>query len=254
MNLFESGAALTANTGLSNRQTVLEYAQQTGVAVLVNRPLNAMTAPHGGVLRLADLPLEEAHVDIARQFNAVESLEKEYRESVAPAIQHAEQGMTPAEFFNWTHELRRVRPEIQGLEHWEQIEHHMIAPQVNQALQTLSRHLSGAEAEQWEAWRDRYIPELLTLLRGLRCEATERSRVRTASVAAVIDPLLPTPRRADSLSQKALWILASTPGVTCVLNGMRTLHYVDDALAVLRWELFKDVRRVYENIKTIVFH
>jgi aryl-alcohol dehydrogenase-like predicted oxidoreductase len=162
--------------------------------------------------------------------------------------------MTPAEFFNWAQELQRVRPQIQGLEHWEQIEHHMIAPQVNQALQTLSRHLSGAVSEQWEAWRDRYIPELLTLLRGLRREATERSRTRTASIAAAIDPLLPALHRSDSLSRKALWILVSTPGVTCVLNGMRTAHYVNDALAVLRWEPLTHVKPVYETVKTIVFH
>jgi hypothetical protein len=34
---------------------------------------------------------------------------------------------------------------------------------------------------------------------------------------------------------------------------MRTPHYVDDALAVLRWERLKEVRPVYETVKTIVF-
>jgi aryl-alcohol dehydrogenase-like predicted oxidoreductase len=247
MNLFESGAMLTANTGPSNRQTVLEYAQLMGVAVLVNRPLNAMPALQNGMLRLANLPLKDEPVDIARQLGAVESLEQEYRKSIAPAIQPAGQGMTPAEFFNWAHELQRMRPQIQGLEHWEQIEHHMIAPQVNQVLQTVSRHLSGIVSEEWEAWRDRYVPELLTLLRGFRREATERSHARTAVVASTIEPLLSAAHCADSLSRKALWILASTP-------GMRTPHYVDDALAVLRWEPLKEVRPVYETVKTIALH
>ncbi|HRB17121.1 MAG TPA: hypothetical protein PK224_15095, partial [Nitrospira sp.] len=61
-----------------------------------------------------------------------------------------------------------------------------------------------------------------------------------------IDPLLPEERRKASLSQKALWILASTPGVTSVLNGMRTPAYVDDALQILRWEPLSDSRRVYD--------
>ena len=254
MNLFESEAASNANTGPSNQQTVLEYAQRMGVAVFVNRPLNAMPAPQSSLLRLADLPLEDAPVDVVRQLETVEVLERDYRETIAPAIQHAGQRMTPTEFFNWAHELQRVRPQIQGLEHWEQIEQHMIAPQVNQVLQTLQRHLSGAVSERWEAWRDRYLPELLTLLRGVRREATERSRARTASVARAIDPVLPASHRADSLSRKALWILASTPGVTCVLNGMRATDYVDDALAVLRWEPLKDVRFVYDKVKAVTFH
>ena len=253
MNLFESGAALTPNTGTSNQQTVLDYARETGIAVLVNRPLNAMPAPRSGMLRLANLPLEDVPVDIARQLDAVGSLEKEYRETIAPAVQHGGQGMTPAEFFSWAQELQRVRPQIQGLEHWEQIEHRMIAPQVNQVLQTISRQLTGTVSEQWEAWRARYIPELLTLLRGLRREATERSRARTGTVTTAIDPLLPALRRSHSLSRKVLWILASTPGVTCVLNGMRTPSYVEDALAVLRWEPLHNVRAVYEKVKGVAF-
>ena len=253
MNLFESGAALLPNTGASNQQTVLAYAQEAGIAVLVNRPLNAMLAQRSGILRLADLLLEDAPVEIARQLDVVGNLEKEYRETIAPAIQHDGHGMMPAEFFGWAQELRRVRPQVQSLEHWEQIEHRTIAPQINQVLQTISRQLTGTLSEQWEAWRDRYIPELLTLLRGLRREATERSRARTGAVTNAIDPLLSISRLPHSLSRKALWILASTPGVTCVLNGMRTPSYVEDALAVLRWEPLKDVRVVYEKLKGVAF-
>jgi len=251
MNLFESGAALTANTGAARRQTVLEYAQQAGVAVLVNRPLNAMPAPHSGIMRLADLPLEDAPIDVVRQLDAVGTLEQEYRDSIAPAMQPSTQGTAPAEFFNWSHELQRVRPQIQGLEHWEQLERQMIAPQVNQAIQTLSRRLTGEPSERWEAWRERYVPELLALLRGMRREATERSRARTAAVTRALDPLLPEARRRSTLSRKALWILAWTPGVTCVLNGMRTPHYVDDTLALLKWEPSKDVIQVYERMSTV---
>lgn len=251
MNLFESGAALTANTGAAGRQTVLECAQQAGVAVLVNRPLNAMPAPQSGIVRLAALPLEDAPIDVVRQLDAVGTLEQEYRDSIAPAMQQAKQGTAPAEYFNWSQELQRVRPQIQGLEHWEQLERQMIAPQVNQAIQTLSRHLTGEPSERWEAWRERYVPELLALLRGMRREATERSRARTAAVSHAIDPLLPERHRQDTLSRKALWILARTPGVTCVLNGMRTPHYVDDTLAILKWEPFTDVIRVYERMNTL---
>jgi uncharacterized protein YyaL (SSP411 family)/aryl-alcohol dehydrogenase-like predicted oxidoreductase len=250
MNLFESGAAMTANTGDSNRQTVLDYAQQAGVAVLANRPLNSMPTRHSGMVRLADLPLEDAPIDVARQLDAVGAIEQEYRDSIAPAVQYDGQGAVPAEFFNWSQELRALRPKIQGLEHWEHIEHQMIAPRVNQVLQTLPRQLTEALLEHWEAWRDRYIPELLALLRGLRREATERSRARTAAVARAIDPLLPESRRAESLSRKSLWVLVGTPGVTCVLNGMRTPQYVDDALAVLRWGAPPQTRAVYEQVKT----
>jgi hypothetical protein len=250
MNLYEAGALAMPNTGMDQRETVLEVAQREGIAVLVNRPLNAMPTKTSGVLRLADFPLEGDPVDFDRQCRTVAALEEEYRKAIAPALQLSGQGMAPADFFTWAVELTRVRPQIQGLEHWEQIEQQMIAPHVNQVMQALSRHLTGTAAAQWEAWRDRYVPQLLTLLRGLRREATERSRAKTASVSSALDPLLPEARREESLSRKALWVLASTPGVTSVLNGMRSRDYVEDSLVILRWEPVPAVKPLYEVVRS----
>jgi aryl-alcohol dehydrogenase-like predicted oxidoreductase len=249
MNLYEAGALVRPDAGVDQRETVLDAAQQEGIAVLVNRPLNAMPTKKSGVLRLADFPIDGDPVDFDQQCGAVSALENEYRATIAPALQHSGQGMAPADYFTWAVELTRVRPQIQGLEHWEQIEHQMIAPHVNQVMQALSRHLTGTAAEQWEAWRDRYLPQLLTLLRGLRREATERSRAKTASVSAILDPLLPESRRKESLSRKALWILTSTPGVTCVLNGMRSPAYVDDSLAIMGWEPLTGVMRAFNALE-----
>jgi hypothetical protein len=219
--------------------------------VLVNRPLNAMPAKGGGVLRLAEFPIDGDPVDFDRQQQIVAVLEDEYRKMIAPAIPHSGQGMAPAEFFQWALELARVRSQIQGLEHWEQIEQHMIGPHVNQVIQAITRQVTGEIADRWEDWRERYVPELLTLLRGLRREATERSRAGTAAIAAAIDPLLPESRRRESLSRKALWVLVSTPGVSCVLTGMRSAAYVEDALAVLEWEPVSAVRPIYEKLKEV---
>jgi aryl-alcohol dehydrogenase-like predicted oxidoreductase len=249
MNLYEAGALVMSNTGVDQHETVLEVAHREQIAVLVNRPLNAIPTKKSGVLRLADFPLEGDPVDFDRQCQMVAALEEEYRKTIAPALQHSGQGMAPADFFTWAVELTRVRPQIQGLEHWEQIEHQMIAPHINQVMQTLTRHLTGKAAEQWEAWRDRYVPQLLTLLGGLRREATERSHAKTASVSAILDPLMPEARRTESLSRKALWVLASTPGVTSVLNGMRTRDYVNDSLAILRWEPALTIKPLYEAVR-----
>jgi uncharacterized protein len=251
MNLFESGAWATANTGIEQKETVLQQARRQQVAILVNRPLNAMRIRGAGVWRLADFLLEGDPVDIEAQIRIVGMLESEYRTELALAIPHSGEGTAPVDFFNWAAELAQIRPNLQGLEHWEQIEHQMIAPHVNQVLQAIPRLLNGAVAERWEAWRDRYIPPLLTLLRGLRREATEKSQARTGKIMVAIDSLLPTHRRMESLSRKALWVLASTPGVTCVLNGMRTSRYVDDSLAVLGWESLKEPVSVYKQAKQV---
>lgn len=251
MNLFESGALLTPNCGEENRQTVLDQAKAAGLAVLLNRPLNAMQPKRGGMVRLAELPLEPSTVAFEAQRDLLATLEEEYRRTIAPSVTHAGQGMPPAEYFNWAAELDKLRPRIQSLEHWEQIESQMIAPHINQVLRALTQHLRGELGDQWQSWRERYIPELLTLLKELRREATVKSREKASAIAAAIDPLLPETKRKESLSRKALWVLASTPGVTCVLNGMRTQAYAEDSAGILGWAPLPDPRPIYEALRKL---
>ncbi|MGH7254894.1 MAG: hypothetical protein ACREI3_03870, partial [Nitrospirales bacterium] len=52
--------------------------------------------------------------------------------------------------------------------------------------------------------------------------------------------------RREPLSRKALWVLSSTPGVTCVLNGMRTRAYAEDSLGILQWSPLPEVRPMYD--------
>ena len=46
-------------------------------------------------------------------------------------------------------------------------------------------------------------------------------------------------------------VLASTPGVPCVLNGMRTPAYVDDTLGILSWTLLDDVLPIYQATQNL---
>src|SRR5205085_773200 len=57
--------------------------------------------------------------------------------------------------------------------------------------------------------------------------------------------LQPAERRGESLSRKALWVVASTPGISSVLVGMRDPEYVRDATAVLSWPPLADPAAVY---------
>ena len=59
--------------------------------------------------------------------------------------------------------------------------------------------------------------------------------VTGAPVTSLLDSSLPEEVRAATPSQKALHVVTSAPGVSCVLVGMRRPAYVDDATVVLRW-------------------
>lgn len=63
-------------------------------------------------------------------------------------------------------------------------------------------------------------------------------------IRAAIEPHLPLELRGESLSRLALDFVASTPGVTCVLNGMRNPAYVADAVGMMTLLPIPDVTAV----------
>jgi len=241
MNLFETGPAFERKEeGL----TVLEAARAAGIGVLVNRPLNAMAGQ--GMVRLADPPPIEEPVPFDRAVAEVERIEEEFRARFAPHLRVPEDSLPPDRFFRWAEEIRDMIPHLQGLSHWRQIQGGGIVPAVTATLASLDRALIGESEAAWKEWRGGYVPALETLLRAAAARAAGRSRDEAAAVSAAIDPALPAERRGEPLSRKALWTLASTPGVSCVLTGIRSTAYVDDALAVLAWPPLADPLRVLE--------
>jgi aryl-alcohol dehydrogenase-like predicted oxidoreductase len=249
LNLFESGAVLERNNGPGESDTVLELAQREGIGVLVNRPLNALVGE--GMLRLADFPAEAAAVDLDAQRGALHALEEEFRHELAPGIPLARGSSKPDELFRWSEQLAGVEARLQSLEHWRHIEGEMIVPQVVHVLRALDSGLGPPLANRWRHWRDRYVPELQRLLGALGQRAARQSQTLSDTVSAAIEDRLPAERRSASLSRKSLWVVASTPGVTCVLNGMRSVAYVEDATGVLGWPRLADPLPVYEAARTL---
>jgi hypothetical protein len=249
LNLFESGAVLEQTDGADPGRTVLDTARAAGVGVLVNRPLNAMV--DDGLIRLASVAVPAHALDLGAQLETLRALEAEYRTGVASHLEAGDGGTAPADFFRLSDELGHIAPQVQGLEHWSALESQRVLPPLAQALQALDRHLTGDLGEQWHAWRARYVPEIQKTLGAVRRLAAEKSRARAARLEAVIDPLLPPERRKETLSRKALWVVASTPGVSCVLAGMRDPAYVRDALAVASWPPLADSAAVFRAVREV---
>jgi uncharacterized protein YyaL (SSP411 family)/aryl-alcohol dehydrogenase-like predicted oxidoreductase len=251
MNLFEPGAMLTPNTGPDGRHAALALAAEAGIGVLVNRPLTASAGNR--VIWLADFHVGEEGEDVAPDaaLGRVAALEAEFRGQIASHLQAPQGGMPPADWFRWADQLGALRGRLQGLDHWRQIEEQMIAPMVAQVVHMLDQRLSRPLGEAWQSWRGRYLPELEALLRAFRVRAARESQAVSDAAAVAVNPHLPLARQGEGLSRKALWVLASTPGVSCVLLGMRHPSYVEDAAGVLGWPPLPDVRPIYEAIRQV---
>jgi hypothetical protein len=240
--LVEAGALFERNNGPGLKETVLDTAATAGIAVLANRPLNAFA--NGILVRLADISVEETVLDWEEQLGRVADLEMSFRAEIAPKLQAAPDSLDPGDYFRMAERLKEARRVISGAAHWSQIE-----AQITFALTTvvaaLNQQLEGELAQRWIDWRDGYLGELEDLMRDLSRQAAEKSNTRNSMLRAALDPHLPQERRSESLARKALWTVASTPGVTCALNGMRTVAYVEDSSGMLPWPRLEPVDPVY---------
>ncbi|MBK8999339.1 MAG: DUF255 domain-containing protein [Myxococcales bacterium] len=225
LNLFETGPA---------ERGVLELAAREKIAVLVNRPLNVIAGQE--LVRLADAPILAGAPPIEAALARVAELEQEFRKHLAPRLRTGPGSPPPEALFNWGEQLGRLPAAAQTFAEWSQIEHEVVLPRTHHVLSALDRAMRGEAEQPWRDFRARYAPALEQLLAALGQRAAERSRAFSLRLHAALDPHLPAARRAATLSQKALLVVASQPGVTSVLVGMRRPAYVADACAVLGWE------------------
>ncbi|HYQ01647.1 MAG TPA: aldo/keto reductase [Polyangiaceae bacterium] len=233
LNLLESSAAFEQGGAAS----LLAQAQARGVAVLANRPLNAIRG--GSILRL----VEPNRPEKAPKFDFVRgnllALEREFRETIAPSLELGG-GLEADDLFAWGDRILEIEPRVSSLVQWEEIEAHVIAPELGKVLKGLDHALSGELAERFRDFRGRYLRDLEGLFLAMRNLAADRSAGRLRSVRSGLEAHLEPALSAEPLSRQALVTLRGVPGVSSVLLGARSVPYVDDALAALALPKPKD--------------
>jgi len=226
LNLLES-SALFAPGGA---ESVLDQAQAQGVAVLSNRPLNAIR--DGSILRLAQPIRPERAPKYEFVRGNLLALEREFRETIAPELELGG-GLESDDLFAWGDRILEIEPRVSSLVQWEEIEAHVIAPELGKVLKGLDGALSGELAERFRDFRGRYLRDLEGLFLAMRNLAADRSAGRLRALRSALAAHLEPELGSEPLSRQALVTLRALPGVSSVLLGARSVRYVEDALAAL---------------------
>ncbi len=229
LNLFEHRPA-TAKVG--DEGTVLEQAQKEGLAVIVNRPLNAILGPNR-VLRLADPPAAPNAPALADAAAEVKAIEAVFAQDFAPKIK-VQGGPPPSQIFRWGEELENAPDKLSGVEHWMAMQAQVIGPQIQTLLGQLSQGFKGDVS--FQTWAQRYVDSLNRLLAAVSAELVKKLGAEAEQLKGQMKAHVPARWQSASLSRQALATLLSTAGVTSVLVGMRRKGYVEDALGAVALE------------------
>jgi uncharacterized protein len=232
-NLFETGALDERNTP---EGTALESAVTHDLGVLANRPLNAMSGGsigQGRLVRLADPPRPGAP-------NSDEALRERV---VALAAQEAALAAEAPDV-----EPPRVSDLL--LERWDELTYPQAFQQVFrfEVMGSLGQPPSPEQLAPIQAYQD----ALNALVEPLQARASRQDPQVGEQVRSAIQSQLPAALQGESLSRIALDFVASTPGVTSVLCGMRHPAYVDDAVGVMSLPPIPDVAAVARALRESV--
>jgi len=234
-NLYEDGALFNKNqkkAGLS----VLEFAKEKNLGVLINRPLNSY--PGNRLVRLSDFPLKEktCEGDVKKNFEKLIALEEEISKNLkgVPAGQ-----LMPGKM------LEEEWKFISGIDHWNMIKYNYIIPQTGSMINVLRNNISGKDT-------DCYVEELSRAMDSITDYYHTKSQEESDGIHKKLNKFLPDMVKECTLSQKAVWMLSSLPGVNTVLVGMRQENYVQDIIEMLNIPLSSGGEKLWDKWKGVV--
>lgn len=239
LNLYEKGALIHKNQ-VGDTFNVLEYAYESELGVLVNRPLNALGAE--GLTRLADFPVNDEltkldETQIIAEINLLDLMEEEFLKEHLENLELTDKNKEAVINFMKAGQLLKENWKGFGtIESFNDLKKQYLIPRVNFALTTLisSPKLTDEMKGKLDkiAIQTNKLMSIMDSLYGLLANVNNKGlhlKLNTAVDAADADSF-----KELSLSQKAILFVNSLKEVSCTLVGMRQQKYVDDVTGVLK--------------------
>ena len=231
LNILERGAVLEKNQ--SDGRSVLAFAREKGLGVLINRPLNAFSGNR--LVRLADLRLRDRqpYDEIIRKIRAVIKSETRLWRRLLPDCDFIPEGIRirVKEQLAVGDILKHHWKNFGSYEQWRQAKNNLFLPRVRGVFDYLEQLTEKNEdLAPWINGHAAHLDAAFSAVASLYSAAEAR---RTAEIKRAVSRADRDWDAAGSLSQKAVRAVRSTAGVSSVLVGMRRTPYVENILEEL---------------------
>jgi aryl-alcohol dehydrogenase-like predicted oxidoreductase len=243
-NLFEAGAISMKNQ-INNTETVLELAYKAGLKVLVNRPLNAVTSK--GLVRLAEFKAEPfLEKDFIKQMKLVSLMEDDLiNEKIADEDLSDDDLNKVKKLLTFGKLVDENWKFFGSIEHFNDTVSQLFAPRIDFLTNFFDEKIDD---ENIKDFFGRYIKEVYKLLNFVSNYYKLRADKRSNFINNLINKNLDAKFQDLTLSQKAILLLNSVEGVSCVLVGMRKESYVVDVLKILNETKIDNAKEIIEYV------
>lgn len=247
INILELGPLKTQNTTAqifdgTEEVTTLELASRMNLSVLANRPLNAFPIS-GGIFRLSDR-FNSEEKKLLEVDNIFEELK--HTESALNKILNGWPSVDEQSLFSFTAHgedlLEQITNSVQ-LDHMDMV---FLTPHIAMMRQVLFE-ISEQQPELKESLAmisDNFINQAETLLKALRKKMRKQDAENIQPLELELRDRVPESWKDAPIQQIALNAVASIPGVTSTLCGMRRESYVEDVIQTFEKGDFVDPAQV----------
>jgi aryl-alcohol dehydrogenase-like predicted oxidoreductase len=230
MNLLETGGITEKNQG--KKQSVLEFACEKNLGVLINRPLNAIV--HNRLLRLSEVKStrQTSDKEVTDLIDKLIISEAMLENRILPQL-----GLPPATQSQVVEQLATgavLKQHWQSFgtyERWQELQEYYFFPRVKGVFQLLKQQADLAE--EISSWVNSHWEKLEVLLEAVGSSYRQEAAKRCGQIKNQLASMETEWSEAPTLSQMAIRALRSTAGITTVLVGMRREAYVEDVLEEL---------------------
>ncbi len=244
-NLIESGAFYERNQQ-ENTKTVLEFANERGITVIVNRPLNAITET--GLVRLADFRADQfSREELLKYLEVVVSIEEDFLTGAEANLYLEPKDLKILKSnLNFGEMLKNSWERFGSIEHLNDYIEFSFSYRLHGLIDFFEDKVKD---EHYSEIFDKYVKFVFKVLNLITNYYKEKANLRAKNFHTIIDKHLEKEFHHLTLSQKAVLVINSVPGVDCVLVGARKEVYVDDIKHVLFSEKTKQYSEILSNIK-----
>jgi aryl-alcohol dehydrogenase-like predicted oxidoreductase len=246
LNIFEHGA-VTERNQKRGTQTVMEFCREKQIGVLINRPLNAIVGKQ--LIRLADFPEREVppEDDIDDLTHDLKLQEEEFFKSKFIELDLTSQQRDAVEkLMTLGRNLDGNWRDFQSVEEWQDVSKTVLAPRLQYVFDIL-RPLA-AKDEGLYSTIVQYAETADDIFEHISNIYSNRGHERSEKIHSALNSLLPQEDEALSLSQKAVLLIRSVPGVSSVLVGMRSEEYVDDVVYGLQAKRVENAEAIWQRL------
>ena len=248
LNLFENSAVLEQNH--PSGQSVLQFAREKNLGVLINRPLNAFH--QNKLIRLAEIEgtRRQDFNTIIKKIRAVAKSEGRFWRKILPTLDALPQPMKQRiKDQLCIHEmLKHYWRNFGSYEQWRQTQAGVFLPRIQGAMEYLKSHAkAGSELSTWLDQHQQVLETAFTAVASMYVEPALKQIGKIKQVLADCDADWAI---GNTLSQQAIRAVRSATGVSTVLVGMRKTGYVEDVLKEVRRPMEKrDRTKAWQRLK-----